>query len=91
MKEIAWNVIHLQAEEVANLCAGDQDRDAVGEADDDRPREVFYHGAHTSYAPQHQENSCHHRAHEQAVDTVLSDDSRNHYDERARWAADLRF
>src|SRR5713226_3356083 len=37
VKEITGNVIHLQTEEVTDLRAGDQDRDAVGEANDNRP------------------------------------------------------
>src|SRR5258706_7921129 len=41
VKEITGGVIHLQTAEVANLRAGDKDRDAVGEADDDEPRKVF--------------------------------------------------
>ena len=91
MKEITGDAIHLQAKKIANLRAGDKDRDTVGEADDDRPWKIFHHGAHAGHAQQDEENARHHRAHEQAVDPVLGDDSCDHHDERPRWPPDLSF
>ena len=64
MKEIAGNVIHFQAEEIADLRAGDQDRNAVSEADDDGARKVFHHTAHARHAEQHQQHARHHGARE---------------------------
>jgi hypothetical protein len=57
----------LEAEEVLDLRAGDEHRDAVGEADDDRPRQVLDGGAHAAGAQHDQHHAGHHRAHEQAV------------------------
>ena len=87
---IARNFIQLQSEEVFDLRAGDQDRDAVGEADDDRPRNELDRRAHAGEAHDHQQDAGHHRAHEQAVDAVLGDDAGDHDDERAGRPADLR-
>jgi hypothetical protein len=39
----SWDMVHSESEEIANLRARDQDRDAVCEFDDDRPREEFNH------------------------------------------------
>ena len=50
--------VDLQPEEIPDLRAGDQDRDAVGEADDDRPRQELHRGAHAGDA----EDDQHHAA-----------------------------
>ena len=91
MKKITGDMIHLQAEEVANLGAGDKNRDAIGEADNDWPREIFHHRAHARDAKQHEKHSRHHRAHEQAINAVLCDDAGNHHHEGPSRAANLRF
>ena len=50
MEKIARDVVHAKAEEVADLRAGNEDGDAVGEADDYGAREIFYRGAHPGHA-----------------------------------------
>ena len=48
--EDARNLVEVQSEEVFDLRAGDQNGDAVGEADDDRPRDELHRGAHAGDA-----------------------------------------
>ena len=91
VKEIAGHVIHLQSKKIANLRAGNQNGDAIGEANDDRPGKVFHHGSHAGHAEQDQKNARHHCADEQPVDAVLGDNARYDHHERARRPADLRF
>ena len=52
------------AEKVADLRAGNQNGDAVGEADDNGARKIFHQRAHARDAEKNQENAGHHRAHE---------------------------
>ena len=91
MEKIAGYMVHAQTEEVTDLRAGDEDGDAVGEANDDGPREIFHRGAHARCAEKNEQNAGHHGAGEEAVDAVLGDNAGNHHDERAGGAADLRF
>ncbi len=91
VEEIPRDVIHAQAEEVANLRAGDEDGDPVGEANDYGAGEIFHCRAHAGDAEKNEQNAGHHGAGEKAVDPVLGDDAGNHDDECAGWAADLRF
>src|SRR5712671_2245227 len=71
MEKITWNMIHAQAEEIANLRAGDEDGDPVGEADYYGTGEVFDGGAHARDPKHHQEYASHDGAGEKAVDAVL--------------------
>ena len=65
-------------------------RDAVGEPDDDRPRDELDRGAHAGRAEHDEDDAGHHRAHEQAVEAVGGDDAGDDDDERARRTADLK-
>ena len=84
------NFVEMQSEEIFDLGAGDQNGDAVGEADDDRPRNELHRRAHAGRAQDDEHHARHHRAHEQAVDAVYGDDAGDHHDERAGRPADLR-
>jgi hypothetical protein len=63
------------AEEVFDLRAGDDQRDTVGEADDDRPGNETDSGPRSGQAHDDENRASHHGAHEQAVDAVLGDDA----------------
>src|SRR6266704_3119387 len=91
VKKVTGDVIHFQTEEVADLRAGDEDGDTVGEANDDGARKIFHHGAHARHAQQDQQHTRHHRTSEKAVNAVLRDDACDNHDERACRSADLRF
>ena len=82
-------LIERDPEEVLELRAGDDERDAVGEADDDRARDEPDGGAGAGEPHDDEHDAGHHRAHEQAVDAVLGDDARDDHDERAGRSADL--
>ncbi len=91
VEEIARDVVHAQAEQVPDLSAGDQDGNAVGEADDHRAWKILHRGAHAGDAEKDEQNAGHHGAHEEAVDAVFGDNAGNDYDECAGRPADLRF
>ena len=90
LPENAGNFFELQAKEVFDLRAGDEDGDTVGEADDDGPRDKFDGGAHAGEAHDHEDDAGHHGADEQAIDAVRGDDSRDDDDESTGGATDLR-
>ncbi len=79
----------MQAEEIFDLGAGDQHRDAVGKPDDHRPRNKLHRRAHAGRAQHDEYGARHHRAHVQAVDAVHGDDPGDHDDERAGGPANL--
>ena len=91
MEEVAGDMVHAQAEKVANLSAGDEDGDAVCETDDDWTWKIFDGRAHAGDAEEYEQDAGHHGALEKAVDAVLGDDSGDDDDESAGGAADLRF
>ena len=82
-------MIDLQAEEVPDLRAGDDQRDAVGEPHDNGPRDEAHRGAKPEQPRGRQQDARHHRAHEQAVHAVARHDASHDYDERAGGPADL--
>src|SRR5712671_6242557 len=90
VKKITWNMIHAQAEEVANLRAGDEDGDSVGEADNYGTGEIFDGGAHARDPKHHEEHASHDGACEKAIDAILRDDAGDHHHESTGRAADLR-
>jgi len=91
MKEVAGDMVHAQAEEVANLSAGDEDSDAVCETDDDRAGKIFDGRSHACDAQEDEQDAGHHGAFEEAVNAMLGDDSRHDHYEGAGGAADLCF
>ena len=84
-------MVELQAEEILDLGAGDQDGDAVGEADDHGSRNELDSRAHARDAHDHQQDAGHHRAHEEAIDTVECNNARDDNDESAGGSSDLGF
>jgi hypothetical protein len=74
MKEIAWDMIHAQAEEVSYLRARNQDGNSVGEAYDYGSGKIFDGSAHARHAQKHQQNASHHGAGKEAINAVLGDD-----------------
>src|ERR1700730_8957734 len=46
VEKIAWHASHPQAKEITDLRAGDENGDAVREADNDRSRKIFHAVAH---------------------------------------------
>ncbi len=87
--EDAGDLVQVQTEEISHLGAGDQNGDAVGESDDDGPGNELHRRTHAGRAHDHQQNTGHHGAHEQSVNTVLGDDGRDHYHKGPGRAADL--
>ncbi len=91
MEEVAGDVLHAEAEEVADLSAGDENGDAICETDDDRAGKVFDGRAHAGDAEENEQDPGHHGAFEEAVDAMLGDDSGDDHYEGARRAAYLCF
>src|ERR1035438_5043539 len=88
VEEIAGNVFHAEAEKIAELRAGDEDGDAVGEANDDRAREIFDHCAQSGDAHEDEKDSGEHGAGEQASDSVAGNYSEHDDDEGSGGSAD---
>ena len=80
---------HPQPEKVADLRAGDEDRDTVRESHHDRPGDETDGSASAGHAKDDEHDARHHRAHVQAGDAVLRDYPGNDHDECASGAADL--
>ena len=83
------NFFELEAEEILDLGAGDQDGDAIGEADDDGPGNELDGRAHAREPHDYENGSGHYRAHEKTVDTMGGHDAGHHDYEGAGRAADL--
>jgi hypothetical protein len=81
----------VQAEEILDLRAGNQHRNAVGKTDDDGPRNELYRGAHSGCAQNDEDSARHHGAHVQTVNAVHGDDPRYHDDKRAGGTTNLCF
>ena len=79
----------MQAEEILHLGAGNQDRDAVGEANDNRTGNKLHCRAHSGDAHDEQENTRHDRAHKQSVNAMHGDDPRDYHNESPGRSSDL--
>ena len=79
----------MQPEEVFHLRAGNQNCDPVGETDHDWPRDKLDSCPHAGRAHYNQQDSGHHRAHEQAVHAMCGDNAGNDNNKSPRWAANL--
>src|SRR5581483_10742699 len=89
VEEITGDVIHPEAQEVANLRAGDKDGDSVGEANDHRTGEILDGRAEARDAEENEEDACHQSASEEPVDALLCDDASDDDNEGSGGAADL--
>ena len=89
-EKFAGVVLQAESEEVANLGAGNQHRNAVGETHHDRAGNELHRFAKAGEAHDDQHHACHHGAEEQSLHAVLDDDSVDDHDEGAGGAADLR-
>ena len=89
-QKFSRNLVDFEAEEILDLRAGDDHRDAVRESHNHRARNVFHRGAEPGDAQNDEQHARHQRAHEQAVQAVPRHDAVDDHDERARGAADLR-
>ena len=88
-EKLARWVTDAQAEEVFDLGGGDQQGDAVGEAEDDGPRDELDRLAEAGDRQEQQDDARHHRDHQQAGQAVRGDDAGDDHHERARRSADL--
>jgi hypothetical protein len=87
-KELARRA-DLQAKEVLDLRGGNQERDAIGESQDDRSRDELDRLSETGDREHDKNHTRHHRDHEQAREPVLRHDARDDDDKRAGRARDL--
>ena len=88
-EKLARWVADAETEEVLDLGGGDQQGDAVGEAQDDRPRDELDRLAEAGDRQEQQHHARHHRHHQQAGQAVRGDDAGDDHDERAGRSADL--
>src|SRR5579872_911252 len=88
-EEFARDVPHADAEEVLDLRAGDQHRDAVGETQYDRAGNEVDQGSQAGGPQNYEQDSRHQRAHKQAVQAVSRHDAVDDHDERPRWTSNL--
>jgi hypothetical protein len=79
----------MQPEKILDLRAGDEDGDAIGEADDYGPRDKFHARTQSSDAHDDEQDAGHNGDHEEAVNAVRGDDAGDDDDEGAGGAADL--
>ena len=82
-------MVDAQPEEILDLGAGDEYGDAVGETEHHRAGNELHRSAESGCAHDEEQDAGHHGAHEQAVNAVFGDDSRDHHDKRAGGTADL--
>ena len=87
--EFAGDLGQMQAEEIFDLRAGNQHCDAVGKADDHRPRNKLHRGAHAGCAQNYKYGAGHHGAHVKSVNAMDGDDPGNYDDESAGGPANL--
>ena len=80
----------MQAEKIFHLGAGDQHSNTISKTDHNWTRNELHSCAHAGCAQNDEDHARHNGTHEQAIDAVDSDNSRNHDNERARGSADLR-
>ena len=88
-EEVGRQLFDLQAEQVPHLRQRDQHRDAVGEADHDRQRDVAHQHAELEQAEHEHQRAGQHRRDQQVGQAVALDDPVDDDDERAGRAADL--
>ncbi len=91
MEEVSRDTVHAQAKEVANLSAGDEDGDAVREADNHRTRKILYGCPHPCDAEENEQDAGHHGAFEESVNAMLGDDSGDDDNKSSGGPADLCF
>ncbi len=87
--KVAWNRSRVQAEEILDLGAGNQDRDAVGESHHDRTRDELYRCSQTRRAQDDQHHPGHHRADQQPIEAIARQDAKDDDDKRPSRPADL--
>ena len=87
--EHAGNFFQVEAEEIFHLRAGDQDGNTVREPNDDWPRNVLHRRAHSGKPHDDENDSRHHRAHEQAFDAMNGNDAGDDDHKGSGGAADL--
>ena len=83
------DLVYFQTKEILDLGAGDDDRNAVRETNDDRTRYELDRRSQTCHAQEQKDHPSHQGAHEQPVNPVFRDNAKNHDDECARRTADL--
>ena len=88
-EEFAGIFLHREAEEIFDLGRGDQQGDAVGEADDDGARDEAHGGTQAGEAEEEQNHAGHHGDHEESGEAVFGEDSGDDDHEGAGGAADL--
>ena len=88
-EKLARWVTDAQAKEVFDLGGGNQQGDAVGEPQDDGPRNELDRLAEAGDRQEQQDDARHHRDHQQAGQAVRGDDARDDHHERPRRSADL--
>ncbi len=79
----------VRPREILDLRGGDQQRNAVGESDGDRARDVFDGGAQASKSHDEQQNSGHDPHQREAADSEAGNDAGHDDDKSARGSADL--
>ncbi len=88
-EKLAGVVLQPQPEEVADLRARDQHRNAVGEAHHHGARNELHRLAQSGDAHDDQHHARHHGAEEEPVNAVLRENPSDDDNERAGGAADL--
>ena len=89
-QKFAGNCADSQAEEIPELRGGNQNCDAVGEADDHHARDEADSRAQAGEAHQQEQNAGHQRHHSQAAHAKAEDDAGDDHHEGAGGTANLR-
>jgi len=88
-RKVARHLFNLEAKEIFDLRAGNNDGDAIREPYDHRAGYELNRCTQTCCAQDQQDDSSQQGAHEQAVDTEFRDDPKYHDHEGAGWTAYL--
>src|SRR5580658_3718047 len=87
--EVARHLVNLEAKEILDLRAGNNDGDPIRETHDHRAGYELNRSTQTGCAQDQQDDSSQQGAHEQAIDTEFRDNSEYHHHEGASWTAYL--
>jgi len=88
-KEIGRHAFNRQANQIAHLLKCNQNRDPIGESDNDRNRNEPDQDAHSQRAHCEQKATRHHGGNEQVGDTIPVDDAIEQGHKRAGRTANL--
>ena len=91
LNEVAWNGIHLHAQQILYLCGEDGDSDTAGETNDDGVGNVLDDSTQAQQAETDKENTRHECGDGETLYAILVDDASHDDNKSTRRTANLYF